>query len=71
METSMPIYGCIILYSCHSSIWVQVITREQQLMSLVLISKDAFIKEGENKPVPAPVLLWKETSPSWINVRTQ
>jgi hypothetical protein len=49
--------------------WVQLLIREQKMSILLLISPEVFVKPDEAKPIPCPVLLWREQSNNWINIK--
>ena len=47
------------------SFWILLMNREQNRSQIILISAKAFDKDDESV---APIILWEEHSPSWINV---
>ena len=47
-----------------------MLNREQNHSQVLLINIQAFIKEGkQDGPIPCPLILWEESSKTWINVR--
>ena len=64
--TNVRIIQCYIKYSC-DRVWVQIMDRMQQHAALIVIPASEFGLNSES-PFTEPTIVFKEYSPTWINV---